>query len=205
MAQFIDPRLWDDKAFLELKDGSRLLYLHLLFGPDRHIPGLFRDTVRNLAENLERPFPETEQCMKELEGKDLAIVDRRNRVVCCPKAPSYIGTINNNQLKRWWQFWRELPMCDVKFEHVPRLLNAVNLTNLRVAQVWSNTFARVIAGEITRESSYSAMAPHTNVVQLFGHKADNRKPARGQQAKPILLPERLTGQLLDPNRDRIPD
>lgn len=212
MAHIFDPRLWDDQNFLSLDDGARTLYLYLMFGPERRLPGLCRETVVNLAERLSRPFSEAERTVKVLEAKEMVIVDRKAKVMCCPAAPDYAMPPNNNQIKGWFMLWRELPNCQEKIPHVARLRTCVKLDNERVAQTWRKTFGRVLAGEINSQSNSADLTLSDNVVQLFGSQAD--KENRSSSAETKRAPNRghtskrnpLTGQKRPvPNRDKIPD
>lgn len=201
MAHFIDPRLWDDERFLALTDGARLLYLHLLCGPERRLPGLYRETVVNLAERLQRSFSETEQNMKVLERDEMAIVDRRAKVICVPAAPDYAVPPNNNQLKGWYMMWRELPNCEQKVPHVARLQRAVKLENKNVLAMWNGTFGRVVSGEITAASNCAGMTLGAQVVQLFDPEAKSRSRPKPDLVQPLPKPF----QISVPNRDKIPD
>lgn len=188
MAVFLDPRLWDDPRFLSLDDGSRCIYLYALLGPERYrLPGLFRDSILSVADSLKRPMSHVEHCFKELESRELLVVDREAKVVCVPHAPTLLAVSPNpNQLKSWWYAWRGIPTCDIKFSHVANLVAAVNQNNERVRQAWRCTFQRVLDNLVTASSGWADMAiPRGNVVQLSDHRAKTQSRARGNN------PERL--------------
>lgn len=157
MAHYIDPRVWDDEKFLELDDGSRNLWLLLLTGPQRgRIPGLWRGTVQNLQDTLNRSLSDVELSMRRLEDEAMVIVNRRSRVICVPNAPKYTIPPNVNQLKGWWWEWtQEIPNCEQKIRHVLRLKEAVNFQNARMLRVWIDTFDRVIREQVAMDSSYA--------------------------------------------------
>lgn len=210
MAHYIDSRVWDDEKFLALDDASRNLWLLLLTGPQRgKIPGLFRGTVIGLHETLERSFADVEHSMKVLEGEEMVIVNRRQKVICIPKAPKYAIPPNVNQLKGWFFEWsQEIPNCDQKMRHVPRLMAAVNLNNPRMRQAWVNTFDRVLRKEVDMDSSYAqflipATEPKGNVFSI----SERRAKTQNQKRKAPRSAPRGDKQLIVPaaGRDDIPD
>lgn len=206
MSRLIDPRLWDDDEFLALGDSARMLYITMLAGPDcGRIPGLFRGTVSTLAENLHRTFQELELAMKECESRGVAIVDRRRKVICLPHGPRWSIRPNPNQIRSWWFTWRDLPSCEQKTLHVPRLLEAVNLQSDGVRRVWQMTFQRVIDHEVRADSSSAQLALPSKVVQLSDHRAkrknrESEAPTRSRQIWPEPSPAQ-PGR----SRDEIPD
>ena len=190
MAYYIDQRMWDDEKFLELDDASRVLFILLLTGPQRSsLPGLMRGTIISLSETLKRSMSDIELSMRRLEQSEMVILDRKARIICLPNAPKYAIPPTGRHLKGWWVAWTQLPDCSEKMAHVPRLQQAVNLDNEKVAAVWEQTFYRVLTHQVNSKSSYAgfSMNPPTTgpvapVVQLSDKRAQrgqNQRSAKG--------------------------
>lgn len=143
MAHNVHPQMWDDAKFLSFDDTTRILWVCLLTGPQRRsLPGLFRASVMDLADTLHRPPELIENSMKLLEREDMVEHDRLARVVCLPNAPKWASRPHPNQLVAWFAQWRDLPICELKYAHIPRLEALVDPKHARkpVVNAWAKTF-----------------------------------------------------------------
>lgn len=209
MAYYIDQRIWDDEKFLSLEDPARILFVLLLTGPQRSsLPGLQRGTVISLSETLKRCASEIERAMRSLELNGMAIVDRKARVICLPNAPKYTIPPTANHLKGWWFAWQELPTCQEKINHVPRLQKAINLANNKVRHTWEQTFNKVLTHRVDHNSSYAgfSMTPPNSgarVVQLSDERAHRSR--KGRASRPVSAVVQLpVAQPTRPDRDELP-
>ena len=136
-----DPRVWDDDKFLSLSKDGKLLWLHLLTGPQASaVPGLILAGVGTLADGMREELPVIRAALAEIVKLRMAEVDEAHRVIRLPNAPRHNGCESPNGLKGWWSRWQSIPDCPLKFRHVASLEAAVPMQMRGMAETWASTF-----------------------------------------------------------------
>lgn len=145
----VDPVMWDDSSFCRLSDGARVVWFLLLTGPQRSsLPGLQRTGPGSISEILRRDVKIIESWLQELVAANMIEVDKICRVVRLPKAPKYNEAESPNQIRSWFNRWREIPDCDLKSEHVHTLKRHANLASEAHATAWNATFGKATGVEV---------------------------------------------------------
>ena len=164
MAWLTDPRKWDDDWWGGLSYGARMVWDACLTGPFRTVlPGLCRNvsvltlhdvcTSKIKHEHLRPTVEQTEEAVLEaLQPDDLGkthfYLDRSARVARIPMAPAYNHADNPNVLTSWYRHWRDVPDCDLKFQHIESLRLGVNFAyrdkhgRAVMADKWAATFGQ---------------------------------------------------------------
>ncbi|MGB0890504.1 MAG: hypothetical protein ACPGWS_09490, partial [Solirubrobacterales bacterium] len=107
----------DFSALSAPQPNAQSLFMRLLTsGHDRSIPGLHVIGLGGLADELQWGFEETREKFAEIEGQGMARAEWRSRVVWMRAAISHRPPSNQNVVKGWGRYWREIPECALKLE-----------------------------------------------------------------------------------------
>lgn len=164
MAWLTDPRKWDDAWWAGLSYGARMVWDACLTGPFRTVlPGLCRNvsalTLHDACANrikrvhLRPTLQDTEDALAEAlepdeDGKVHFVFDSAVRVARIPMAPAYNHADNPNVLTAWYRAWRDIPDCELKFQHIESLRLGVNFAfrdkngRSTMADKWDATFGQ---------------------------------------------------------------
>ncbi len=140
----VDSRMWDDELFVEANDLDRSIWQLLLTGPQRSaLPGLQRGGMATLAETLRRPVRLVTEGFNWWVERGRAVFNVSVRVIWVPNAPEYNEAESPNQIRAWWNRWREIPECAAKYQHIANLNAFAGLEKPSHVQAWDVTFGTV--------------------------------------------------------------
>jgi hypothetical protein len=164
MAWLTDPRKWDDDWWSGLSPNAARVWEACLTGPFRSVlPGLCRGVsasilyetcVLRVRRPERRGSPEEfatdleELLQPDEHGKVHFYFDRSARVARIPMAPAYNHADNPNVLTAWYRAWRDVPDCDLKFQHIESLRLGVNFAFVdkhqrrTMSDKWEATFGQ---------------------------------------------------------------
>lgn len=164
MAWLTDPRKWDDAWWAGLSYGARMVWDACLTGPFRTVlPGLCRNVsaltlhdacaIRIKRVHLRPTLEQTEEALAEAlepddQGKVHLCFDPSVRVARIPMAPAYNHADNPNVLTAWYRAWRDIPDCELKFQHIESLRLGVNFAyrdkhgRSSMSDKWDATFGQ---------------------------------------------------------------
>jgi len=143
----VDTRMWDDADFIAANDFNRNLWQLLLTGPQRTaLPGLQRTGMATLAETLRRPLETVLDGFKWWVERGKVSFDESVRVIWIPNAPKYNDAESPNQIRAWWNRWKEIPDCSSKFSHVEWLKKYARLQKDTHREAWQQTFLTIPEG-----------------------------------------------------------
>jgi len=102
-----------------------------------------------LGETLARPVEFIQEGIEELllpdkNGKQHFFWDSDSRVIRIPMAPKYQKAENPNQLLGWYRNWRDIPECQLKWDHLGTLPLGVNFENKNMRQLWAEIFGPIV-------------------------------------------------------------
>jgi hypothetical protein len=146
----LDPRMWDDAWFRPLGLAAQGLWQLCLQSRIRTtLPGMVVAGEATLSETWGKPIEVVRQGLRELvlpddSGKQHFFFDPISRVIRIPNAPKYRKADNPNVLSSWYRNWREVPECQLKWDHLKSLRDGVNMQNQTMRETWEDTFGVII-------------------------------------------------------------
>lgn len=136
--------MWDDEVFVQANDLNRNIWQLLLTGPQRSaLPGLQRGGMATLAETLRRPVKSVTDGFNWWVSRGRAVFIASVRVIWVPNAPEYNEAESPNQIRAWWNRWKEIPECGAKYKHIVNLNAFAGLEKPSHVQTWDQTFSTV--------------------------------------------------------------
>lgn len=164
MAWLADPRKWADEWWAGLSLGARWIWEACLTGPYRTVvPGLCKGVNlytlhSHVVRRIRRPerrfsFDEFATDLAEVlepdtQGKIHFYLDTNTEVARIPMAPAYNHADNPSVLASWYRHWRDVPDCELKFEHIASLRLGVNFSLVdkhgrhSMVEKWDATFGQ---------------------------------------------------------------
>lgn len=131
----VDVRLWNDRKFLSLSEGGRMLWLFLLTAPSTlPIPGVIVAGDLSLAEQLGWSPELFRERFAEVLRAGLSI-RREGRLLWLRNGLRYQPPANPNVIKGWSKTWDDVPECDLKHELWKELRSACS--------GWSSLFSQL--------------------------------------------------------------
>jgi hypothetical protein len=154
----IEPKLWDDEKIVDLGPITKLVWVYLLTGKHTSsLPGLWTITAAGIAEGLRLPVEDIERSLSDLEAIGRVEIDARLRLMRVPKSPRHNQAANAGVVKSWWNQWRDLPECALKYRHVENLRDGA--TTSATLTAWEMYFGVVdVAGMLEAVSQYTVRA-----------------------------------------------
>jgi hypothetical protein len=193
----IDPKIADDPWFMEdLNRETQALFTFLLICPLRTtLPGLYKNiSVAIVADTWKQPIAEVQPIFQRLlepcsEGRRHVLYDARARVLRIPSAPKWNHGPGDKILAAWFRCWCAVPDCDLKWDHLDGIRDAVNLHNPKVAARWQTTFEPLFARRATGLRSVRPidLRALTNAVRTPTERSPNTD--NGHAAGPTLISE----------------
>ena len=192
----VNPVLWDDEDFFGLDDSTRVLWFALLCGPQvTALPGLQRGGIGAIAETLRRAPEGVAKSLHELMARGMVEFDERRRVLWVPNAPKHNPAESPNHIKAWWNRWREIPDCTIKFKHVDILRRFAGLETKSHKQAWDDTFGSLPEGLAEGFGSPGEDIPNSAAATASASAAAtapaSRARARADAPPPETGPPRL--------------
>jgi hypothetical protein len=193
----INPVLWDDPRFKQLRSGAERDTLYFLIsGPEATmLPGLQRATPMIVADGVNLSVVEIEAAFRRLEELALIEFDPANKIVRIPDAPHAAPfddlPASSKVVKGWFNLWKMLPPSPLKTKHIDSLHKALMLRRESVPAgkadwtigAWAETFGK-FESEPNRKRTDSESVPKT--FQIDSSEAD-------PEAEADLPPTPLTG------------
>lgn len=112
----VDPRIWNDKKFMELSDDGQLLFLFLLTHPNQTALGAFRTTISGLADEKGWLTERLTESLTESLSRKMVLHHKRASCVWLPNFLKYNRPESPNVVKAWGAAADLIPECDLKIQ-----------------------------------------------------------------------------------------
>lgn len=140
----VNTVIWDDDAFVGLSDLARTLLFAIITGPQATVlPGLQRGSVAMLADTLRRSVADVDAAFYDLVRQGIVELDAKRRVMRAMNAPKHNPADSPNHIRAWWNRWREIPDCALKFRHVATLREYAQFHQKGHESAWKATFGTI--------------------------------------------------------------
>lgn len=178
----IEVRMWSDKKFCALSSPNpcgQALWMFLLTGPHTGpIPGLFRASRGQMADELGWDLEGFDEAFREVLSLGMAKADTKAKLIWLPNALKLNKPESPNVVKSWSSEWELLPECDLKDE----AKNSIIAQLSEFGESFVNAFIENIG---------------INNNDLNNSGKPSGKPSSKPSGKPCLNQEQQTGAAIE--------
>ena len=200
----IDPKIWNDRKFMEMSDNGKLAFLFGLTHPFMTSLGAMRASLPGLASELGWQEEDFRLAFAEAKVRGMVRHDEEGSMIWYPKFLHYNRPESINSVKGWANALEMLPECDLKAE----LIQQVKEFSLGLPEAFRQALPLVIAkarpflGARNKEQEQEQEKECVPSSPSSAVSKPAKKPKKPKSSKPAKPPPGKKPSGSDPNLPR---